>query len=71
MVRIAVPSITLPHTTTGLSPCHRITLSQVSVAVLLDNFINYTIKVEEEEKRKERAEQRSRAEVPRKGEGEG
>jgi hypothetical protein len=38
---------------------------QVSVAVLLDNFINYTIKVEEEDKRKKQAEQRSRAEVNR------
>ncbi len=35
----------------------------MSVAVLLDNFINYTIKVEEEDKRKKQAEQRSRAEV--------
>ena len=41
----------------GASPC------QVSVAVLLDNFINYTLKVEEEEKRKDHAQQRSRAEV--------
>jgi hypothetical protein len=38
-------------------------LRQVSVAVLLDNFINYTIRVEEEDKRKRQAEQRSRAEV--------
>jgi hypothetical protein len=38
-------------------------LRQVSVAVLLDNFINYTIRVEEGEKRKRQAEQRSRAEV--------
>ena len=44
---------------------HRIALLQVSVAVLLDNFINHTLKVEEEEKRQERAEQRSRAEVLR------
>ncbi len=42
--------------------------SQVSVAVLLDNFINHTLKVEEEEKRQERAEQRSRAEVHSTGE---
>ncbi len=33
--------------------------------MLLDNFINYTIKVVEEEKRKKQAEQRSRAEVKR------
>ena len=33
--------------------------------MLLDNFINYTIKVEDEEKRKKQAEQRSRAEVNR------
>jgi hypothetical protein len=38
-------------------------LRQVSVAVLLDNFINYTLKVEEEEKRQHQAEQRSRSEV--------
>ncbi len=33
--------------------------------MLLDNFINYTIKVEEEDKRKRQAQQRSRAEVRR------
>jgi hypothetical protein len=37
----------------------------VSVAVLLDNFINHTIKVEEEDKRRKQAEQRSSAEVRR------
>ena len=38
-------------------------LRQVSVAVLLDNFINYTIKMEEEDTRKRKVEQRSRNEV--------
>ena len=33
------------------------------MAVLLENFINHTLKVEEDEKKKIQAEQRSRAEV--------
>ncbi len=33
--------------------------------MLLDNFVNHTMKVEEEDKRQRRAEQRSRAEVRR------
>ena len=35
----------------------------MSVAVLLDNFMNYTIRIEEEDQRRERAEQRNRSEV--------
>ena len=46
-------------------PCAPTALRQVSVAVLLDNFMNHTIRVEEEEKRRERAEQRNRSEVLR------
>jgi hypothetical protein len=36
---------------------------QVAVAVLLENFINHTLKVEEEEKKKMQDAERSRAEV--------
>ena len=53
------PSVS-PPSLTSLSPPSS---CQVSVAVLLDNFVNHTIKVEEEEKRKSQAEQRSRAEA--------
>ncbi len=49
----------------GWSVSLRIVQEQVSVAVLLDNFINYTLKVEEEDKRRKQAVQRSRAEVCR------
>ncbi len=39
------------------------------MAVLLENFINHTLKVEEDEKKQMQEEQRNRAEVLSDGEG--